>query len=149
MTLRRDGARPETSSEGPHRQLTQTAPPELWGLLVARVFALPGTEEGRSQVSPVSSRAVFLVDRPVECAPETSLAPGRRLEPVHLHGVEDTSVHLCLPPARGGRLVELGWAEPRRFEEFGTEYMLYGPRSPAELEVVLSVIEESIAFARG
>jgi hypothetical protein len=148
MTPRRDGPRPATSSEGPHRQLTQTAPPELWGLLIARVFGLPGTEEGRSQVSPISSRAVFLADQPVERSPETSLAPGRRLEPVHLHGVDDTSVHLCVPPDRGRQLVELGWAEPHGFQELGTEYMVYGPRSPAELEVVLSVIEESIAFAR-
>lgn len=35
-------------------------------------------------------------------------------EPVHLHGVDDTSVHLVLPPERGRELVELGWAEPHQ-----------------------------------
>ena len=144
----RDGNRPETSNEGPHRQLTQKATPELWGRLIAEVFAPPGTEEASSQVSPVSSRAVFLSDQELEHHPTTSLAPGRRLEPVHLHGVDDTSVHLCLPADRGRELTDLGWAEPHQYEEFGTEFMIYGPRSPEELEAVLSVIEESIAFAR-
>ncbi|WP_162850863.1 NUDIX domain-containing protein [Amnibacterium kyonggiense] len=146
---RRPGARPTTSTEGPHRQLDQRASPALWGRLVAAVFALPDVEEGRSQVSPISSRAVFLTDREVERSPETSLAPGRRLEPVHLHGVDDTSVHLCLPAERGRALVDLGWAEPHQYEDFGTEFMVYGPRTDAELGVVLAIVRESIEFARG
>lgn len=76
------------------------------------------------------------------------MAPGRRLEPVHLHGVTDTSVHLVLPAGRGARLVELGWAEPHQFADFGTEFMIYGPRDGDEVAIVLSIIEESVAFAR-
>jgi hypothetical protein len=144
----RPGARPTTSTEGPHRQLDQRAPASLWGELVARVFSLEGVVEGISQVSPPSSRGVFLVDQPDERAPETSLAPGRRLEPVHLHGVSDTSTHLVLPRARGAELERLGWAEPHQFEDFGTEFMIYGPRDSDELETVVAVIEESLAFAR-
>jgi hypothetical protein len=53
--------------------------------LVARVFKLDGMVAGTRQVSPASSRAVFVVDQVEECAPETSLAPGQRLEPVDLH----------------------------------------------------------------
>jgi hypothetical protein len=143
------GSRPTTSSEGPHRQLDQQATPELWGRLIATVFRLPGVVEGVSQVSPESSRAVFLTDMEVERAPETSLAPGHRLEPVHVHGFEDTSTHLCLPGERGRQLTSLGWAEPHQFEDFGTEFMIYGPRSLEELRGVVSIIEESIAFARG
>jgi len=144
----RSGPRPTTSDQGPHRQIDQRASPALWGELVARTFSLPGVVEGHSQVSPADSRAVFLADQPVERAPETSLAPGKRLEPVHLHGVSDTSVHLVLPTARGARLTELGWAEPHRFADFGTEFMIYGPRSEAEAVIVLSIIQESLAFAR-
>lgn len=101
-----------------------------------------------SQVSPASSRAVFFVDMLEERDPQTSLAPGRRLEPVHLHGVQDTSVHLVLPRERGQRLVRLGWAEPHQYADFDTEFMIYGPRDAEELEAVVSVIEESLAFAR-
>jgi hypothetical protein len=144
----RSGARPRTSDQGPHRQLDQQASPALWGEMVARTFGLPGVVEGHSQVSPPDSRAVFLADQPGERAPETSLAPGRRLEPVHLHGVTDTSVHLVLPVERGARLVELGWAEPHQFADFGTEFMVYGPRTQDEVAIVLSIIQESLRFAR-
>lgn len=144
----RAGDRPQVSTEGPQRQLTQHSPAALWGELVARTFALPGVEEGHSQVSPVSSRAVFLAGQLTERAPETSLAPGQRLEPVHLHGVSDTSVHLCLPRERGQELTDLGWAEPHQYEDFGTEFLVYGPRDASELEVVLGIIRESLAFAR-
>lgn len=116
--------------------------------MVARAFALAGVEEGISQVSPPSSRAVFLADLAEEVAPERSLAPGRRLEPVHLHGVQDTSVHLVLPSDRGEELVALGWAEPHQYADFGTEFMIYGPRDHGERDAVLSIIEESLAFAR-
>lgn len=128
--------------------MDQRASPALWGELIARVFSLDGVEEGISQVSPLSSRAVFLSDQSVERSPETSLAPGRRLEPVHLHGVQDTSIHLVLPPDRGDELVDLGWAEPHQYADFDTEHMVYGPRDHAELAAVVSVVEESLAFAR-
>lgn len=145
----RAGDRPATSDDGPHRQVDQLAPPATWGELVARVFALPGTTEGHSQVSPASSRAVFLIDLQHERRPETNLAPGQRLEPVHVHGVTDTSTHLTLPVERGAQLVELGWAEAHQYADFGTEWMIYGPRNEAEVEIVVSVVAESLAWARG
>lgn len=145
----RSGARPRVSVEGPQTQLTQQATPDMWGRLVAEVFALPGVVEGHSQVSPASSRAVFLVDRKEHRAPETSLFPDGRLEPVHIHGVNDTSLHLTLPPGRGAELTELGWAEAHQYADFGTEFMVYGPRTRAELDVVLAIVAESLAFARG
>lgn len=148
LNQKRPGDRPRTSNEGPHRQLDQRASAGLWGELVERVFALPGVEEGISQVSPASSRAVFLADMLDERAPQTSLAPGRRLEPAHLHGVQDTSVHLVLPRERGQELVRLGWVESHQYADFGTEFMIYGPRNAEELEAVVSVIEESLEFAR-
>nr|WP_231600645.1 luciferase family protein [Salinibacterium sp. SWN248] len=136
------------SSVGPQTQLTQCSTPELWGLLVQRTFALPHVVEGHSQVSPASSRAVFFGDKHPERAPETSLAPGQRLEPVHLHGVSDTSLHLCLPAERGHELARLGWGEPHQYEDFGTEFLIYGPRSINEVDAVVSIIEESLIFAR-
>lgn len=145
----RPGTRPTVSTEGPQRQLDQRATPELWGRLVASVFALDGVVEGHSQVSPKSSRALYIDGLEVARAPETSLFPDGRLEPVHLHGVDDTSVHLVLPAARGARLTELGWAEPHQYEDFGTEFMVYGPRDAAEVDVVVSIVEESLAYARG
>lgn len=147
MTASRVGDRPRVSTEGPQTQLTQRSSPELWGRLVAATFELPDAVEGHSQVSPASSRAVFLLDRVDEASPETSLAPGQRLEPVHLHGVDDTSLHLCLPTSRGAELIAAGWAEPHQYGDYGTELLVYGPRDD-ELDVVLGFIAESLAFAR-
>ncbi len=150
MALRlRAGERPEVSVSGPQTQLSQRSSPEVWGRLVAAALALPGVVEGHGQVSPASTRALFLAERAEERTPETSLAPGQRLEPVHLHGVEDTSIHLCLPSARGQELLALGWAEPHQFGDYGTEFFVYGPRDDNELQVVLGLIAESLAFARG
>lgn len=81
-------------------------------------------------------------------APETSLSPREPLEPVHIHGVTDTSAHLCLPFERAHAVCELGWGEVHPYGDFGTEIMVYGPRDEEELEVILSIIEESLKFAR-
>jgi len=81
-------------------------------------------------------------------APETSLSPREPLEPVHIHGVTDTSTHLCLPVDRAHEVCRLGWGEVHPFGDFGTEIMVYGPRNEEELEVILSIIEESLDFAR-
>lgn len=86
---------------------------------------------------------------PKERAPETSLAPGQELEPLQLHGVSDTSLHVCLPTERGQELTGLGWAQPHAYGDFGTEFMVYGPRTDTELGIILAIIEESLAYARG
>ena len=146
-TFRR-GTHPVTSTEGPHSQLSQRSTPALWGRLVARTFALPGIVEGHSAVSPASSRAVLLASRPELRAPETSLAPqGNPVEPVHLHGMDDTSIHLCLPPERAAELCDRGWAEPHQYADYGSEIMVYGPRDECELEFVVGLISESIEWA--
>ncbi|RZT62360.1 hypothetical protein EV140_0883 [Microcella alkaliphila] len=148
VTLARDGDRPRVSTDGPQRQLDRQASPALWGELVAAVFALPGVVEGHSAVSPASSRAVHLAKVGVPIEPRRSLAPAdARFEPVHLHGVDDTSLHLVLDPARGTELVDRGWAEPHQYEDWGTEFLVYGPRDERELAVVVDIVRESIAWA--
>jgi hypothetical protein len=146
---RRVGTRPLTSDEGPHRQLDQLSTPERWGRLVADTMSLPHVVEGISQVSPTTSRAVFFDDLTEIRDPAASLAPEGRLEPVHLHGVTDTSVHLVLPVERAVEVCALGWGEPHQYADFGTEVMIYGPRDDAEHAVVMRIIRESLAFARG
>lgn len=149
MTLTpRSGSRPATSDEGPHRQLDQQSAPELWGRLVHAATTLPGVVEGLSGVSVPSSRALLLEDRSEVHDPATSLTTEPPLEAVHLHGVTDTSLHLCLPRERAAEVCALGWGEPHGYVEHDTEIMVYGPRDDAELAVVLGLIEESLAFAR-
>lgn len=151
MTLApRLGPRPVTSTEGPHRQLDQRSSAEIWGRLVGESVSIPGVFEGRSAVSPVSSRALFLEGLADTVDPTTSLAsPGERLEPVHLHGVTDTSLHLCLPRARAEEVCAAGWGESHQYADHATEIMVYGPRDDAELAVVLGFVRESLDVARG
>lgn len=146
--LPRRGPRPRTSQEGPHRQLDQQSPPELWGRLVLACTTLPGVREGHSQVSLASSRALLLDDQVEIRHAGSSLAPEPPVEPVHLHGVTDTSLHLCLPEAIAPGVCQQGWGEPHGYAQQRTEILVYGPRDDAELATVLALVEASLAFAR-
>jgi len=146
---RRTGRRPEVSVEGPQRQLGDQASPEIWGRMVFEATRLPFVREGRSAVSPVDSRALILVDRDEPAVPEATLAPGLQVEPAHIHGVRDTSVHLVLPRDRAAQLCADGWAIPHQYGDFGTELLVFGPRNSLELGIVLNFLAESISFARG
>jgi hypothetical protein len=115
--------------------------------LIARAIQLDGVAEGHSSVSPASSRALLLASQRTISAPQTSLSPREPLEPVHIHGVTDTSIHLCLPVERANEVCKLGWGETHPFGDFGTEIMVYGPRDEDELDIILSIIEESLNFA--
>ena len=109
-----------TSTEGPHSQLSERSTPALGGRLVPRTFVLP----------------------------ETSLAPQRNpIVPAHLHGMDDASIHLCLPAERAAELCDRGWAEPRRYADHGSEIMVYGPRDECESKFVVGLIRESIEWA--
>lgn len=46
------------------------------------------------------------------------------------------------------QLTALGWATSHQDEDHGTEFLVYGPRDDHEVDVVLSIIAESLAFAR-
>ena len=150
MTLTpRRGPRPTTSDEGPHRQVDQLSPAALWGELVLAATTIDGVREGHSSVSPATSRALFLDGLDRTTVPATSLAaPEQRLEPVHLHGVTDTSLHLCLPRARAEEVCAAGWGEPHQYADHATEIMVYGPRDADELAVVLGLVRESLDSAR-
>ena len=145
---KREGSRPSTSSEGPHSQTSDQSSPELWGRLLFLSRNLPHVIEGKSSVSPITSRALLFDDLQEIGRPESSLSPNPPLEPVHIHGVHDTSIHLCLPKERATQVCELGWAEPHKFADYDCEVMVYGPRNEDELQIVMTLIKESLAFAR-
>jgi len=139
-----------TSASGQHRQLSQHSHPDLWGRVAAAVFSMDRVVEGHSSVCSPSVRAAFLEDALVPRSAGTSLAPiTARLEPVHLHDVVDTSLHLCLPADRAHEVCALGWGEPHYYTGHETEIMVYGPRDLDELTSVIDIVLESVAFARG
>ncbi|MGI8881481.1 MAG: luciferase family protein [Jatrophihabitans sp.] len=147
--ISRTGPRPTTSTHGPHRQLDQRATPELWGRLVHEAMALPGVTEGHSQVSPAPTRALLLLDLHVVGPTGSSLAAVLPVEPAHIHGVTDTSLHICLPAQLTAAAVDSGWAEPHQYADHPTEVMVYAPRDESELGIVVELVRSSIEFAMG
>jgi phospholipase/carboxylesterase len=145
---KRPGERPLTSYEGPHSQLSDQSSAELWSALIQRCLKLPHIIKGISSVSPKTSVALLFDDIMKIINPASSLSPNDPLEPVHIHGAHDTSLHMCLPIARAKAVCELGWGEEHQFADHGTEIMVYGPRNEQELEIVLRLVQESLQFAR-
>ena len=94
------------------------------------------------------SRALLLPELAREHG-EWPLATSDPLEPAHGHGVTDTSVHLCLPVERAREVCATGWGEPHPYADYETQVMVYAPRDVGELDVVLGLIRESVAFALG
>ena len=142
----RPGTRPDTSKTGPHRQLSQQATPELWGRLIFETMSIDHVAEGRSTVSMADSRAILLPELQGEHGP-WSLTTVGPIEPAHVHGVTDTSIHLCLPMERAREVCAKSWGEPHPYADFETQLMVYAPRTEIELEVVLNLVRESVVFA--
>jgi Family of unknown function (DUF5519) len=57
----------------------------------------------------------------------------------HLHPHSDGSLHLTLPRDLAEEVVAKGWGEPHVVVGWAT-LMVYGPRDPAELKVVWSIV---------
>jgi phospholipase/carboxylesterase len=143
----RSGGRPEVSWTIPQQQLSQTAPADLQEELFARVSALPGTTVGSSQISVPGARG-FILDEPA--GPNDAFLVPEAAEYAHLHPTYDGSLHLALPPAQAADLVVQGWGAPHPWA--GTRLspgfvMVFGPRTPAELEVVTAVVTASHTYA--
>ena len=81
-----------------------------------------------SALPAVDARAVGATGAAHLRAPETSLAPQRNpIAPAHLHGMDDTSIHLCLPSKRAAELCDRGRAEPHQYGDCGSKIMVYSP----------------------
>ncbi|MGE5828082.1 MAG: luciferase family protein [Micromonosporaceae bacterium] len=148
----RTGEAPATSQPAPgvtdpavfvHRQLTQTAPVTMQAELFTRASSLEGVEVAPSQISVPGARGFFLRP-PARHGPAEAFMVGDEF--AHLHPAEDGSLHLGLPADVHAAVLAHGWGEPHPL--VGTP-LLYGPRDPAELEVVWQVFLCSYRFARG
>jgi hypothetical protein len=134
----------------PHQQLDQTAPLALQEELWQRMAGLSGVRTGRSGVSLPQTRALHL-DEQLAVGPPAAYMVGTEF--AHLHGAEDGSLHLMLPPELAVDAIDKGWAELHPMARRGvappTLVMLYGPRDEAELATIWQLVQASYAFARG
>ena len=147
ILMHRLGGPPDTSKEGPHQQLTECATSELWSELVSTCFEIEGVSPGRSTISMPDSKALLLKNLPKEHGP-WSLAVEGWVEPVHIHGVLDTSIHAVLPPLRAAEVIAKGWGEKHPYADFDTQLMIYAPRDQVELRVIAQLVNESVDFAQ-
>ncbi len=128
-------------------QRDQRSVPTMWVAVWDSLRSFPGVIAGPSAMREGGSRAV-LVPSVVNPVAGTSFArTGLPLEPAHLHGPADTSIHLVLPPARAAIAVAHGWARPCPLAVHGTELIVFGPRDEAELAIVTGLARESVAWA--
>jgi hypothetical protein len=144
----RRGPRPETThpsreQPGPHKQISQNAPPEWQEALFERVQALPGVVIRNSCISVPGARA-FHLDEVMARGPKEAFQCQREF--AHLHPAHDGSLHAALPPEVYQAVQARGWGEPHPVS--GT-MMVFGPRDEAELETVLRIVSASYSYATG
>jgi hypothetical protein len=144
---RRLGVAPAIDDEGPVWQRDQRAVPAVWVAVWSALRRLPGVVQGSSALAEPGTRAV-LVPTVREPQPGTSFAEaGHPLEPAHLHGPCDTSLHVVLPRDRGAVVTAQGWGIPCPLAVHGTELILFAPRDETELAVVIALATESVQWA--
>jgi hypothetical protein len=145
----RIGPRPRTRPALPHIQLEQWPPAEIVEELMERSLELPYVRPQQSRMASPQSLALSLPDR-VATGPPDAFIDGHEF--CHLHPLPEGSIHLTLPREIRASAVEMGWAEQHPAARIGVMpqalVMVYAPRNPGELAVVLELISSSYQFAR-
>lgn len=146
----RSGSRPEVSWTIPQEQRSQNSPADIQEQLFDRIAALPGVSTDQSAISVPGARG-FRVKPTSRAFFDGFLVPHAG-EFAHLHPGYDGSLHLALPPTLARDVVAKGWgvAHPLAGVRLARGMvMVYGPRDPAELDVVVGIVESSHAYAVG
>ena len=139
----RSGDRPVVSGPYPHEQVTQTAPVQWQDVLIRLAGRLPGVEVGSSYVDVPGTRAFHLSPALARGPREAFLAA---TEFAHIHPGYDGSLHLTLPPELLGEVEAACWGEQHPDNEV---FLVYGPRDPAECDVVWRLLRISYRYALG
>jgi hypothetical protein len=146
----RRGPRPATTPSNPHTQLDQRPPARVIAALAENLFALPGVAEKPSAISVPGARALWLETADAR-GPREAFLIGREF--AHVHPLPDGSLHVALPPSVVEDAIAQGWAEVHPVARMGlipaNVVMLYAPRDDAEAGVMLALVREALAFARG
>ena len=139
---------PETTNGVPHVQIGVAPEPILSQKLLDRVAQLPGVTLGPTRVS-LPGAVGFQLDENTPLAHPEVIVGGREF--AHLH--PDGSLHASLDPKLAKEAVRTGWAisHPWAFQREGWEgfVMIYTPKTEAELDVVVRLVEQSYAFVTG
>lgn len=139
---------PQTTDGVPHVQIGVNPVPELAQALMDHVADFPGVNLGPTRVS-LPGGIGFQLDDDVALARPDVIVGGREF--AHLHS--DGSLHASLNPDVALVAIEAGWAiaHPWAKQREGWDgfVMIFTPTTPAELEVVIQLVESSYSFVTG
>ncbi len=146
----RQGEPPEVSVTTPQQQQSQNAPAELQEALFSRIVTVDGVATAPSVVSVAGARA-FVVESEEARGPSEAFIVPDVGEFAHLHPRYDGSLHLVLPTPLAFDALLKGWGVAHPLAGIRLTpgmVMIFGPRDPAELEIVTGIVRASHAFAR-
>jgi phospholipase/carboxylesterase len=150
LPSRRAGPPPRTYAGPPHTQLDQQPDARTRAQLGRRFGGFPGVEEQPSEIRAVpGARALYLADD-VAAGPPEAFISGREF--AHLHALPDSSLHMVLPERLATEAVEAGWGEFHPLAGTAvppTTLLVFAPRDPDEIDVVLRLLQRSYEFASG
>ena len=139
---------PQTTNGVPHLQIGLKSVPAFSDELLRRVSKFPGVSIGATRVS-LPGGIGFQFDDDLQLAYPEVIVGGREF--AHLH--TDGSLHASLNPDVALVAIEAGWAvsHPWAKQRDGWDgfVMIFTPTTPAELEVVIQLVESSYEFITG
>lgn len=132
----RVGSAPALVGPIPHRQESESAPPELVDTLIDSINALTGVT--------VSTRGGYVG--------RSFIGVGARNWNAHIHHYEDGdhqdgSMHIGMPQQVSAEIEAAGWGE--RHPAFPAMLLVFSPRNQAEVETITKLVNLSYQFAKG
>jgi hypothetical protein len=144
----RTGPAPYTSKHVPHIQVGVEPVPEISKAFLRRIDAIPGVSIHDTIISIAGALGFWLDDGMPLAHPEV-IVRGREFGHIH----PDGSLHIALSPDLAARAIKAGWAiaHPWAKTRPGWEgfVMIYTPRTMAEMETVVQIVQGSYDFITG
>ena len=144
----RTGPAPYTSKHVPHIQVGVEPVPEISAAFLRRVDEIPGVSIHDTIIS-IAGALGFWLDENMPLAHPEVIVKGREFGHIH----PDGSLHIALSPDLAARAIKAGWAiyHPWAKTRPGWEgfVMIYTPRTMAEMETVIQLVQGSYEFITG
>ncbi|MEM7208822.1 MAG: luciferase family protein [Pseudomonadota bacterium] len=145
---KRSGAKPETTSQLPHSQVTQHGPDHVIEKLHEWCFSLPNVNNEPSGISVPGARALVMHEA-TQCNHDAFMI-GREFAHIHPHP-DNGSMHVKLTAEDAQAVIESGFGESHYLVTQGYYpmglVMVFSPRDDAELDVVKKIVRRSYKYA--
>jgi hypothetical protein len=146
--LPRPGEAPSVTDGVPHIQLTETSPASVVVELLVRTFNITNVEEEDS-ISSLPGAVALTVPSGIP-ARRGAMITGREFAHIHADPNGGGSLHMRLPTNVAKLVVDTGWGVYHPFHLDGSVpdfVLVFAPRTVADLDVVITIIEQAALFA--